>query len=121
MRERGHRRSPTDLRQESGTKGWLYFGPVPLDDYGQRMEARLLNAHGGTDLILPLQYAQVRRMEGVMHITGKEHYGRGSKGRVEVWRQSWMCAHDPQEAQALLHRVKATGLAAIFGDDKDMN
>jgi hypothetical protein len=118
MRERGLRRQPRDLLNDLGTTGQLYFGPVPLDDYGLRMEARLITPKG-QDLILPLQYAQIRRIQGVIHIVGKEYYGRRTKSKVVVWRQSWMCTNEPQEAHKLLSRVQASGMAVIFGDDDE--
>lgn len=118
MRERGQRRS-SSIRSDPGTRGWLHFDRVPLDDYGPRMEARLLTEHGGADLILPLQYAAIRRVSGVMHIVGKEYFSRSTKGKVEVWRQSWMCATDLEHAHQLLDRVENRGLAAIFPDYED--
>lgn len=107
------------MRADPGIAGLLYFGPVPLDDYGHRMEARLLDRPGGKDLILPLQFAQIRRIQGVMHLAGKEYYGRGPKSRVQVWGQSWMCCHDIADAQQLLAKVQLQGVAALFGDEDE--
>lgn len=120
MRERGLRRQPRALLNDPGTTGQLYFGSVPLDDYGVRMEARLITPDG-QDLILPLQYAQIRRIQGVIHIVGREYYGRRTKSKVLIWKQSWMCTNEPQEARKLFQKVPVTGLARIFGDDEDMD
>lgn len=83
MRDRGLRRQPRDLLNDLGTTGQLYFGPVPLDDYGLRMEARLITPEG-QDLILPLQYAQIRRIQGVIHIVGKEPNQEQSGGLAAI-------------------------------------
>lgn len=117
----GRRRAPSDLRADPGIAGLLYFGPVPIDDYGHRMEARLLDRPGGKDLILPLQFAQILRIQGVMHLTGKEYFGRGLKSKVQVWNQSWMCCHDPLDAQHLIAKVQPRGMVAIFGDEDMMD
>lgn len=117
MRSRGIRRTHNDRALRAGVKGWLYFGPTPLDDFGPRMQARLLGPDRN-DLILPLQYARILRIEGVMHIAGVEYYLRGRKGSPERWKQSWLCAHDPNDAFPILDRIKAVS-ATGFEDDPD--
>ncbi len=48
--------------------GWLVYQQVPLDDYGVRWEAHLLEDRGGKPLLLSLQWARLRRVDGVMHL-----------------------------------------------------
>lgn len=56
--------------------------------------------------LLPLQYAQVRRVGGVMHIPRSEYYSRSLKGKVQMWQQSWTCATNIKETHPLLVRVQ---------------
>lgn len=115
IRSGGLRRHSTDPHLRKSVQGWLYFGPTPLDDYGPRMQARLLGPDKA-DLILPLQYARILRMDGVVHIAGVEYYLRGRKGTPERWKQSWLCAHDPLEALPILDRIKTVSVTG-FDDD----
>lgn len=115
MRSRGIRRKGNDRALRESVKGWLYFGPTPLDDFGPRMQARLLGPDH-SDLILPLQYAHIKRIEGVMHIVGVEYYLRGRKGTPERWKQSWLCAFEPSDATPFLDKLR-TGSVTGFDDD----
>lgn len=119
MRSNGHRLAGPDLSQQVPTHGWLEFKRSPIDSYGPRMEAHLLDQRGGKDLILPLHYARLARVDGVMHFTGHERVGRtNTKASTRRVAQSWLCALNPADALPLLARVrviKATG----FGPDGD--
>ncbi len=76
MRANGHRLASTDPALLRGVSGWLEFKRSPLDSYGPRMEAHLLDRPGGKDLIRPLYYARLVRIEGVLHLAGREREGR---------------------------------------------
>ena len=76
MRSNGHRLAGPDLSQQVPAHGWLEFKRSPIDSYGPRMEAHLLDRPGGKDLILPLHYARMACVDGVMHFTGHERVGR---------------------------------------------
>lgn len=100
------------------TYGQLYFGPTPLDDYGPRMQARLLD-QAGADLLSPLQFAKIARIEGVMHITGLEYYLRGRKGTPNKHKQSWLCALQPADALPFLDRIHVPDVGGFGVDDLD--
>lgn len=68
-------------------------------------EALVINANG------------ILRLIGIENIAGKEHYGRRTKGKMEVWRQSWLCAQDTEYAHKLLSKVQPHGMALISGDE----
>lgn len=113
MRSSGQRLSGSDHGLRQSVFGWLYFGPTPLDDYGPRQQARLLNKDGA-DLISPLQYARILRMDGVIHIAGVEYYLRGRKGSPQKYKQSWLVCRKPEDAIPLLAKidvVRATGFS----------
>lgn len=121
MRTGGHRLASTDPALLRGVHGWLQFGRSPLDSYGPRMEAHLLDKPGGKDLIRPLYYARLVRIEGVLHLAGRERQGRdNTKASTRPVGQSWLCALDPADALQLLQRVRvdrATG----FSPEDDMD
>jgi hypothetical protein len=104
-------------------RGWLEFKRSPLDSYGPRWEAHLLDQQGGRDIIPPMRYARLHRLDGVMHLVGQEEGGRkNTKASSRPWKQSWLCALDAADAQPLLERVHvtcATGFSAEgdFADD----
>lgn len=119
MRAQGRRVPKFSPDQMKGVLGHLYFGPTPLDDFGPRMQARLLD-RAGEDLILPLHYAKIARIDGVMHIAGIEYYLRGRKGSPERWKQSWLCAHRPEDAWPILERVRVPSVTG-FSDEDDLD
>jgi hypothetical protein len=125
MRSWGSRIAGSDPALRKPVHGWLEFKRTPLDSYGPRMEAHLLDRQGGRDLIPPLRYAQIRRVNGVMHIVGREEGGRGStKASSRPLAQSWLCALDPADALPLLGRVRITSITGFdpesdFSDDID--
>ncbi len=104
-------------------RGWLEFKRSPLDSYGARWEAHLLDRQGGKDVIPPIRYARLHRVDGVMHIIGREEGGRPNTKAASVpWKQSWLCALDPADALPFLERVRvvrATGFSPEddFSDD----
>lgn len=109
-----------DLLARQPMLGWLVYQQVPLDDYGVRWEAHLLEDRGGKPLLLSLQWARLRRVDGVMHLVGREDCGRRSKKASPVWRpQSWMCAFDPTDAQPLLQRMQVAAAAAPYNPFED--
>lgn len=77
------------------------------DDYGRRTVARLVAGHGShEDVIPPLQRAQIRRIDGVMHLVGVERVGYdGRHERGPKYQQSWLCAADEALSLATLDRV----------------
>lgn len=100
-------------------QGWLFFARSPLDSYGPRMEAHLLDQQGGKDLIPPLYYARLVRMDGVMHLSGHERIGRNNtKSNTRPAAQSWLCAMSPSDALPLLRKVRVSS-ATGFTDDDD--
>ncbi len=108
LRSSGTRVRVRQLLERQPTRGWLQYKQVPLDDYGPRWEAHLLTEAGGKSLLRPLNWARLRRVEGVMHLVGREDCGRGSKKSTPLWRpQSWMCAADPADAGPFLERLQA--------------
>lgn len=121
MRANGHRLASTDPALLHGVNGWLEYKRSPLDSYGPRMEAHLLDRPGGKDLIRPLYYARLVRIEGVLHLAGREREGRdNTKASTRPVGQSWLCAFDPADALQILRRVRvnhATGFSAE--DDMD--
>lgn len=70
-------------------------------------------------LTLPLQYAQILRIDTVIHIAGIEYYSRSAKGRPEKWKQSWLCAIDPVDALPLLRRVVIDSVTGFSPEDDD--
>lgn len=120
LRSSGTRVRVRDLLDRQPTRGWLQYKQVPLDDYGLRWEAHLLTEAGGKSLLRPLDRARVRRVEGVMHLVGREDCGRGSKKATPLWRpQSWMCALAPADAEPLLQRMQAATAAAPYNPFED--
>lgn len=123
LRSNGFRVSARDLITRPPARGWLQYKQVPLDDYGLRWEAHLLTAAGGQPLLRPLHWARLRRVDGVMHLTGREDCGRGSKKASPLWRpQSWMCALDTADAVPLLQRMQDAAAAAPYNpllDERD--
>lgn len=112
MRERGARVPGYRLRETSGVPGWLVLQPHLLDGREVGMVARLYRSQGGPEILVPLHYARVRRIDGVMHLAGTELVSRSTKGAPARWPQSWLCALDPVGARPLLERVyvgSATG------------
>ena len=121
MRIDGHRLAGADPRLRQPAYGWLQFKRSPLDSYGPRQEAHLLDKPGGKDLILPLYYARLARIDGVMHLTGQERIGRNAtKASSRRVNQSWLCALDPADALPLLSRVHITS-ATGFGPESDFD
>ena len=118
MRTGGHRRAGADPALRAGVRGWLVFQRAPLDDYGPRWEAHLLNTQGGKDLIPPLRRAQLRRIDGVMQIVGSEEGGRpNTKAKSVPLKQTWLCALDPADAEPLLARVRLTSASGFSAED----
>lgn len=105
MRSRGSRVPGLTLRRTPGTSGWLAFIPDILDGHERGMRAQLLAGRGGRDLLHPLRDARIRRLDGVIHITGHELVARTTKGKAERWAQSWLCVLDPADAAPILARV----------------
>lgn len=122
MRERGQRLAGRSLTLRNGSvSGWLEYRPTPLDSYGPRMEAHLLDGLGGKDLIPPLYRAQLRRVAGVMHLVGWERLSRGTqKAKAEDMRQSWLCAASQADAVPFLNRVYVPGIAGYSPEDEDL-
>lgn len=118
LRSMGRRIHGNDSRLREPVRGQLYFGPTPLDDFGPRMQARLIRPDGD-DLILPLQFAKIARVEGVMHITGIEYYLRGRKGSPERWKQSWLCASQAEDATPFLDRIHTPIVTGFEYDPED--
>lgn len=123
MRSNGRRLAGADLHEQQPVQGWLEFKRSPLDSYGPRMEAHLLDQRGGKDLVLPLYYARLARIDGVMHLAGQERVGRSNtKANTRRVNQSWLCAMDPADALPLLERVyvvKASGFSVDGDQDED--
>ncbi len=123
LRNGGKRVASTDLLEQQPVRGWLQYKQVPLDDLGPRWEAHLLTMAGGKPLLRPLNWARLRRVEGVMHLVGREDCGRQSKKASPAWRrQSWMCAFDPADARPFLQRMAAAAAARPYDpleDDRD--
>ncbi len=107
MRHGGARVAGSDPALRRAAYGWLEFARSPLDSYGPRWEAHLRIERGGhEDAIPPLHYARVLRVDGVMHLIGRENLGRGNTKAKPVWKQqSWLCAIDPAHAMPLLDKV----------------
>lgn len=116
MRSRGRRIPGNESQLRESVAGHLYFGPTPLDDFGPRMQARLVDQQG-EDVILPLHYAKILRVDGVMHICGIEYYLRGRKGSPERWKQSWLCTRKPEDALAILDKVRVPTVTGFTDDD----
>lgn len=118
LRSGGHRIAGTDPSLFQGVEGWLEYRRSPLDSYGPRMEAHLLDRTGSKDLIPPLFYARLVRIGGVMHLAGRERVGRGNtKASTRPVGQSWLCALDPAEALSLLERVRVHRASGFSPDD----
>ena len=118
MRADGHRLAGRHPALRKGVRGWLEYRPTPLDSYGPRMEAHLLDRQGGKDLVPPLYRAQLRRVAGVMHLAGWERLSRGTqKAKATDERQSWLCAVNPADAESLLGRVYVPGIPGYSPED----
>lgn len=106
MRERGERIDARNPALRHGVKGWLVFVHVS-DDYGRRTVARLVREKGSReDVIQPLLQAQIRRIDGVIHLAGIEQVGfDGRHDRGGRFRQSWLCSTDEAAAASVLDRV----------------
>lgn len=122
MRSMGRRLSGSDPELRKSTHGSLTFGPTPLDDYGPRQQARLLDGDGA-DLIHPLQFARILRMDGVIHIAGIEYCLRGRKGSPRKHKQSWLVCRSPEDAEPILSKLKVVNVSgfsdADLGDEFD--
>ena len=69
-------------------------------------QGRVVGQGSHEDLIPPLQGAQIRRIDGVMHLVGLEKVGSdGRHERGHRFKQSWLCATDEAQAMAFLDRV----------------
>lgn len=110
MRSSGQRIPGSDPGFRRGVQGLLTYKQSPLDDYGPRWEAHLKD-QSGKELLLPLYWARIRRIEGgVLHLAGIEEDGRkATKARPERWKQSWLCAVDREDAMRLLVKVYVPG------------
>lgn len=120
MRAYGHRLASTDPALLDSVQGWLEFGPSPLDSYGPRNEAHLRDRPGGQDLVRPLYYARLVRIQGpgLLHLAGRELEGRkNTKASARLVGQSWLCAPDPAEALRLLRRVRAHHATGFSPED----
>ncbi|RYH67815.1 MAG: hypothetical protein EON54_03745 [Alcaligenaceae bacterium] len=106
MRVRGELAS-RDVILKLAASGWLDFRRVPPGAYGPSFEARLLDSRGGRDRLPPLYWARILRIDGVLHLVGKEDCGRPNiKARPDMRYQSWLCASDPAAAAPFIARVK---------------
>ena len=120
LRSSGRRVPVRELIARPPTHGWLQYQQVPLDDYGVRWEAHLLGGRGGKPVLPSLHWARVRRMDGVMHLVGRENCGRASKKATPIWRlQSWMCVFDPADAQPMLERLQRAARASTDPFDEE--
>lgn len=123
MRNNGRRVPARELSARPPVRGWLQYKETTIDTYSPRWEAQLLEAQGGRSVIPTLYWARFRRIEGVMHLVGREDCGRGGKKASPLWRpQSWMCAFDPADAAPMLERLRLAALSAPydpFEDDPD--
>lgn len=122
LRSSGKRARPRELLERQPVRGWLQYKQAPLDDYGPRWEAHLLEAAGGQPLLRSLHWARLRHVEGVMHLVGREDAGRQTKKSSPLWqRQSWMCALNPADARPFLLRMVAAAAAHYdpLEDDRD--
>lgn len=118
MRSGGHRIAGANPALRQAVRGWLHFARTPLDDYGPRFEAHLLDSKGGKDLVPPLRYAQLRRVDGVMQIVGREEGGRkNTKVKSVPLKQSWLCALEPADAEPLLARVRVVSATGFSAED----
>jgi len=122
LRSFGSRVRASELLARPPAYGWLQYKQTPLDSYGQRWEAHLLTAQGGKPLLPPLFWARLRRVDGVMHLVGREDCGRQTKKASPAWkRQSWMCAADLTLAAPMLERLceaEQKTLPDDFDDDE---
>lgn len=120
MRSSGHRLAGTNPALLRGVQGWLEYKRSPLDSYGPRMEAHLLDRPGGHDLIRPLYYARLVRIQGVLHLAGREREGRNNtKAKTRPVSQSWLCALDPADALPLLQQVRVTRVSGFDPQDDE--
>lgn len=118
MRRLGQRIAGADPVLRKPAHGWLEFVRIPSDSYGTRWEARLLHTRGGDDMIPPLSWARVLRIEGVMHLAGIEENARKStKAQSQPERQSWLCANSPADALPILGRVQLPDPLAFSPED----
>ena len=114
-------RLPSEFIRQHKAYGWLDFRQIKTATH-LRGEARLLDVKGGRDLIAPLQWARVRRVDGVLHLAGKQDYGRPNLKAKPVWRsQSWLCAYTQEDAEEFLARMvfdqRVSLIASFFPDD----
>lgn len=118
MRSHGLRLEPSAPELHDFSRGWLEFKRTPLDSYGPRMEAHLLDQRGGKDVIRPLYFARLVRIDGVMHLAGLEREGRtNTKASTRPVKQSWLCVLDPAEAAPILNRVHIKRASGFAEDD----
>jgi hypothetical protein len=119
MRQGGQRRAGSDPALRVSVLGWLEF--VRSDGEGPpAWEAHLRSDRGGHDIIPPIYYAHLRRVDGVMHLVGREEIGRPNpKAKVRLVAQSWLCAIDPAEALPLLRRVVIDSVTGFSPEDDD--
>lgn len=119
LRSGGLRIAGSDPELRNGVYGWVEFKRSPLDSYGPRMEAHLLDRTNGKDLIRPLYYARLRRIDGVMHLAGREREGRNNtKANTRPVSQSWLCAFDPADALPLLAKIHVHSPAGFSPDEE---
>ncbi|MDR6216210.1 hypothetical protein QE399_003899 [Paracidovorax wautersii] len=119
IRSGGYRASRTSIWQSS-VAGWLDYRMSLPDDYGPRWEAHLRAAPGGRDLITPLQWARIRRIDGVLHLAGREECGRpNTKAKSDLQPQSWLCALTPGDAEPLIARIRFTSATGYTADEDD--
>lgn len=119
MRSGGYR-LPGSSILGSGVSGWLDYRQSPPDDYGPRWEAHLRATPGGPDLLVPLLWAKVRRIDGVLHLAGREECGRrNTKAKSELRHQSWLCAINAEDAEPLIARIRLNTFGFSDGDSED--
>lgn len=82
------------------------------------MEAHLRQGRGGVDLITPLLYARVAKLDGMLHLQGYEVIARkATKSRSSKYPQSWLCALETAEAEKALQQLRSGGIPGFTADD----
>ncbi len=123
MRESGQRIAGADPRLRRGVEGWLEFSRSIMDVQQPSWEAHLRDGRGGKDLVLPLYRARLLRVDGVLHLAGRESLGRQTqKAKSRPAPQSWLVALDPLDALRLIDKVyvgSATGFSAEDDDEPE--
>jgi len=120
MRENGLRKAGSDPRLRRGVEGWLDFCRSRLDTQQPSWEAHLRDGRGGRDLVQPLYRARLLRVDGVLHLAGKEFQGRQTQ-KAKSWPtpQSWLVALDPLDGLRLIEKIYVTSASGFSAEDDD--